>query len=485
MGVVLTFTGCGDQNPGSAEENGVSGQAKPGYEESVSPEDGSENKSDNKNEDGNKSENKRENEDEYDSKSEDGNGEITESEEAVDEVVNDEPKNGENKEAAPLVLGDERFDAYLPLLKDKRVAVFSNQSGLVGNKEKHVVDALIEKEVTVSLIFSPEHGFRGNAGAGELVNDETDEATGVEIVSLYGGSGDAFSDENAERFDTLVVDIQDVGLRFYTYYITMYNLMDYCAEYGKEVVIFDRPNPNGFYVDGPILKDEFRSGVGALPIPVVHGLTLGEMALMINGEGWLESGKDSCILTVIPCENYKHSDLTGLAVNPSPNLKSMRAVYLYPSTCLFENTLVSVARGTEHPFESFGSPYLEGVSGYDFEFVPVSMEGAPGPQFEGQTCYGKDLRDIPDEDIFENGIDLDYVIDAYNSIKAAAPDKSFFGKPNSDGHFWIDLLCGTDEVRLMIEDGKSSEEIKASWQKDIEFFIEQRKPYLLYEDIYQ
>ena len=284
------------------------------------------------------------------------------------------------------------------------------------------------------------------------------------------------------QFDALVIDMQDVGLRYYTYYISMYYLMDACAGKGKEVVILDRPNPNGFYVDGPILREEFMSGVGRLPIPVVHGLTWGELAQMINGEGWLESGKGSCDLTVIPCLNYDHEVKKSLIRNPSPNLKDMRAVYLYASTCFFENTAVSVGRGTEFSFEAYGSPYLKEVSGNDFSFTPESMEGAAEPPFEGETCFGKDLREKPLKEIWAEGINLEYLIDAYNDIKKTAPEVSFFGTPGKDGVYWFDKLIGNDEIRKLIEEGKSADEIEAGWQDEVQKFKKMRKPYLLYAE---
>ena len=454
-----------------------------------------------------------------------------------------------------VVYGDERADLYLPLLEGKRTAVFSNQTGIVGNAiieeepaesaagdvpmdtginaetesdkgedmegsedredsedwedsraaadsaqaeglvpfgqnadgtpmeyGEHILDALIRQGVDVTVAFSPEHGFRGTEDAGAQVESYTDEKTGVPVVSLYGSGSMYPSDADLDRFDTLVVDIQDVGLRFYTYYISMFYLMDACAEAGKEVVILDRPNPNGFYVDGPILQDGFYSGVGMLPIPVVHGMTLGELAQMINGEGWLPAGKDACSLTVVPCDHYRHDILTGLVTCPSPNLKDMRAVYLYPSTCLFEKTACSVGRGTAHPFEIFGSPWLQGTEGYDFTFTPEDMEGAHSPAFQGQTCYGKDLREIPLAQILDEHFNLDYVIETRNIMKIQNPGISFFGSPDGDGHYWIDYLCGTDRVRLMIEEGRSAEEISASWQEDVEAFKAQRRPYLLYEE---
>ena len=415
--------------------------------------------------------------------------------------------------AGDVILGDERFDEYLPLLSGKRVALFSNHTGIVGDKTsgigelsgdedaslihfgvdadgeeiaygEHILDALIAHGVNVTAIFSPEHGFRGTEDAGASVDDSVDEKTGVPILSLYADDNTrAPSAESMAQFDTLVVDMQDVGLRYYTYYLSMYYLMDACAAEGKEFIILDRPNPNGFYVDGPILREEYKSGVGALPIPVVYGMTWGELAQMINGEGWLSGGKDACDkLTVIPCINYTHRTKTSLIRNPSPNIKDMRAVYLYASTCFFENTAVSVGRGTEFPFEAYGSPYLEGVPGFRFSFTPVSMSGATEPPFMDETCFGIDLREVPLSEIWENGINLDYLVEAYQAIHENAPEVSFWGTPDKEGRYWIDKLAGTDEVRLQIEAGMSAREIKDGWQDEIRSFMEQRRPYLLYEE---
>ena len=407
-----------------------------------------------------------------------------------------------------VILGDEQFDKYIPMLEGKRVALFSNYTGIVGDKNsgtfrtgtdpcsipfgtgadgeeiiygEHILDALIERDVNVTAVFCPEHGFRGTEDAGAGVDDSVDEKTGVPILSLYSGGGHSLSREAMERFDILVADMQDVGLRYYTYYISLYYLMDACAAEGKEVLILDRPNPNGFYVDGPILEEEYKSGVGILPIPVVYGMTWGELAQMINGEGWLEAGQDACDLTVIPCRNYTHQTKTSLIRRPSPNLKDMRAVYLYASTCFFENTAVSVGRGTDHPFEIYGSPYLEEVDGFDFSFTPRSMEGASNPPFKGETCYGVDLREIPIGEIEGAGINLDYLIEAYNAVSEAAPDVDFWGRPDG-GQYWIDKLSGSSLLRTMIEEGRSAKEIKDTWQEDLEAFKEQRRPYLLYKE---
>ena len=391
---------------------------------------------------------------------------------------------------AQILPGNNDFDAYLKFTEGKRTAIFTNISGtLTGYSDmtedeslpenptgEHILDALLERGVNVSCVLTPEHGFRGDYDAGAVVSDGKDNKTGVRTISLYGVDADRTLDRAVKEFDVVLVDIQDIGLRFYTYYITLMRLMNVCAEHRKTVIILDRPNPNGYYVDGPLLENDFRSNVGALRIPVVHGLTLGEMAMMMNGEGWLR-GRRKCDLHVIPCKNYSHSMKFRLNCRPSPNIKSMRAVYLYGSLCYFENTLVSVARGTEYPFEIYGSPLLKGKAGYEFKFIPQSMTGAKNPQFEKRECYGEDLRQLKLEEIQKQGINLSYLIRAYNAIG----QYNFFGRANR-GRYWIDLLFGTDKVRKMIEFGKSEAEIKASWQKDIDEFKEFRKKYLLYDE---
>ena len=364
----------------------------------------------------------------------------------------------------PVLVGAAQPDQYLPLLKDRRIALFSNHTGMVGNK--HTLDILIENKVNVTAIFSPEHGFRGNADAGEHVSSSVDTKTGVPILSLYDGDAGKPSRESMQKFDILVVDIQDVGLRFYTYYISMVRLMDACAESGKKMIVLDRPNPNGFYVDGPILDMKHKSGVGWLPIPVVHGMTLGELALMVNGERWLPNAR-VCDVTVIKCKNYTHQTRYQLPVPPSPNLPNMKAVYLYPSTCYFEATPVSLGRGTDKPFQIYGHPNMKG---YAFTFTPQSISGAKNPPQLNRLCYGVDLSRIPDKEIWEKGIDLSYLIDAYKNMNL---DNFFFSS-------FFEKLMGVDYVRKMIKEGKSAAEIKSMWKNDVEKFKEQRKPYLIY-----
>ena len=326
-----------------------------------------------------------------------------------------------------VILGDEQTSEYFPILKDKRIAIFSNHTGMIG--DKHLLDILLENKFNVVAIFSPEHGFRGDADAGEHVSSSVDKKTGVPILSLYDGKSGKPSEASMRKFDILVVDIQDVGLRFYTYYASMCRLMDACAEYNRKVLILDRPNPNGHYVDGPILDMKYKSGVGWLPIPVVHGMTLGELGLMVNGERWLPASR-TCDLTVIP---------------------------------------VSLGRGTDLPFQGYGHPNM---TGYSYSFTPRSVPGAKNPPQLGKLCHGVNLSNMSDEEIWKRGIDLSYVIDAYRNL-------------NMDDHFFrsfFELLIGTDYVRKMIKEGKSAEEIKARWKDDVEKFKVQRKPYLLYEE---
>lgn len=365
-----------------------------------------------------------------------------------------------------IIMGAEQTDMYFPLIEGKRIAVMSNQTGMVGNE--HLVDMLISKGYNVVGIFSPEHGFRGTADAGEHVANSVDEKTGIPIWSLYGSGSGKPSADNMQEFDVLLFDLQDVGLRFYTYYASMARLMDACSEHDKKMIILDRPNPNGMYVDGPILDMKHKSGVGWLPIPVVHGMTLGELAVMINGEKWLPEGRQ-CDITVIPMDNYTHQTLYELPIFPSPNLPNIHSIYLYPSTCLFEGTVMSLGRGTSYPFEVYGHPDYKDS---EFSFTPRSVPGAKNPPLLDQLCYGVDLRDLPDDEIIAKGFDLSFVIDAYNNLGIG--DKFFTS--------FFEKLVGVDYIRQDIMAGKSADEIKAKWNVDVENFKIQRKPYLLYEE---
>lgn len=365
-----------------------------------------------------------------------------------------------------VIVGAEQTNDYLPILKNKRIAVFSNHTGMVGNK--HLLDVLLENKINVVAIFSPEHGFRGNADAGEHVSSSVDQKTGVPILSLYDGQLGKPSEESMRKFDLLIVDIQDVGLRFYTYYASMVRLMDACAEYNRKMLILDRPNPNGHYVDGPILDMKYKSGVGWLPIPVVHGMTLGELALMVNGERWLPASR-ICDITVIKCKNYTHQTMYQLPIPPSPNLPNMKAVYLYPSICYFEATPVSLGRGTQLPFQVYGHPNM---TGYNYSFTPHSTSGAKSPPQLGRLCHGVNLSELSEEEIRKKGVDLSYLIDAYRNLNM----DDYFFRP------FFERLIGTDYVRKMIEQGKDADEIKAMWKEDVEKFKVQRRPYLLYEE---
>ena len=371
--------------------------------------------------------------------------------------------------AKPVEVGAAQVNEYVPLLKGKRVALLSNHTGMVG--DKHTLDIMLENGVNVTTIFSPEHGFRGNADAGEHVNSGVDQKTGIPIASLYDGKSSMPSKKTMAKFDVLVVDIQDVGLRYYTYYITMMKLMEAAATYGKEFIVLDRPNPNGMYVDGPILDMKYKSGVGYAPIPVVHGLTMGEIAKMANGEGWLKDGLklSDGKLHVVTCKNYTHQTRYRLPIAPSPNLRTMKAVYLYPSTCYFEATPVSLGRGTDKPFLCYGHPNMKG---YDYKFTPRSVDGAKNPPQLNRECYGVDLSGVSEDEAIAMGINLEYVIDAYRNL-------------NLDDHFFrsfFELLIGDKDVRKMIKEGKSAAEIKATWADDVESFKHQRRPYLLYAE---
>ncbi len=368
--------------------------------------------------------------------------------------------------ATDIITGAQSVNEYLPLLKGKRVALLSNHTGMVTEK-RHVVDTLVSSGVNVVCIMSPEHGFRGSADAGEHVSSSVDEKTGIEIVSLYGVKHK--NEDLTKRFDVMVFDLQDVGVRFYTYYITMTKMMEACAEAGKEFIVLDRPNPIGYLTDGPILDMKYKFGVGYLPIPTAHGMTLGELALMINGEKWLKDGIQ-CKLTVIKCKNYNHKKLYRLPLKPSPNLPDMRSVYLYPSTCYFEQTPLSLGRGTDKPFQVYGHPNIKDK---EFTFTPVPNYGAKDPRYKNQVCYGVDLRMEPSiAQIMEDGINFSYIIDAYKSMNL---DRNYFfgsGFELETGQLWI---------RNMIKEGKSAAEIKAAWAKDVEAFKKQREPYMLYE----
>jgi len=364
-------------------------------------------------------------------------------------------------------VGAERTALYFPLLKDKYIAVVANQTSKLGNT--HLVDTLFNSGMKLIKIFCPEHGFRGKAGAGEFVNDNVDLKTGLPIFSLYGKNRKPRASDLKE-IQVIIFDIQDVGARFYTYISTLHYVMEACAENNIELIVLDRPNPNGFYVDGPVLDMRYKSFVGMHPVPLVHGLTIGEYAQMINGEKWL-AGKVQCKLKVVPIENYNHKMLYKLPVKPSPNLSTMSAIYLYPSLCLFEGTIVSVGRGTEKPFQIFGHPDL--LIG-DYKFKPRSIPGvSANPKLEGKLCTGFDLTEFSDG-YFPNykKIYLFWLIETYKELK---------DKPDFFNNFF-DKLAGNSTLRKQILNGLSEEEIRKSWQPDLIKFKKIRKKYLLYPD---
>ncbi|PKR80520.1 DUF1343 domain-containing protein [Brumimicrobium salinarum] len=370
--------------------------------------------------------------------------------------------------AKTIKVGAEQLNKVLALTEGRNVGVIANQTSRVG--ARHLVDTLLSLNVNLKTVFSPEHGFRGDADAGEHVSSDVDAKTGLPIVSLYGGNKKPKKEQLA-GIDILLFDLQDVGTRFYTYISTLHYVMEAAAEQNLAVVVLDRPNPNGHYVDGPVRKEGFSSFVGMHPIPIVHGMTVGEIAKMINGEQWLRDSL-KCSLEVIPCQNYSRDMQYSLPISPSPNLRSDAAIQLYPSLCLFEGTLMSVGRGTERPFEMFGHPALEDVDGFDFTFTPVSSYGAKSPKLENEQCYGKDLGRLVDSSRYHT-LKIEWLIASYHALQR----EDFFITKNK----WFDLLAGTDQLRLQIEAGKTAQEIRASWRPDLNAFKKTRKAYLLYD----
>ncbi len=355
-----------------------------------------------------------------------------------------------------------QMDDYLTLLQGKRVGVVGNQTSIVG--DRHLVDTLLSLGVDIRKIYTPEHGFRGTADAGAKVNSGKDEKTGIAIASLYGKNKKP-TPEMLQGIDIILFDLQDVGVRFYTYISTMSYVMEAAAENGIPVVVLDRPNPNGFYVDGPVLKPENHSFVGMHQVPVVYGMTIGEYALMVNGEGWLKDGI-ACDLTVVPIKGYNRNAIYELPVKPSPNLPNWESVYLYPTLCFFEGSSVSVGRGTETPFQVYGHPDMRG----SYTFTPQSTSGASKPLLEGQRCRGENLvefaHDYPHN---ESQLHLEWIIDAYQQLKSKGFFKDYFR-----------LLAGDKQLQRDIENGKSADEIRASWSDDLASFLAIRQKYLLY-----
>lgn len=366
-----------------------------------------------------------------------------------------------------IVVGAARTSEYVPLLRGRRVGVITNQTGMIGRT--HLVDSLLALKMKVTRVFAPEHGFRGTADAGEQVKDGVDTKTGLPVVSLYGDNKKPTRAQLAD-VDVLLFDIQDVGVRFYTYTSTLHYVMEAAAENVKPLIVLDRPNPNGFYVDGPVLDTAFRSFVGMHPVPLVHGMTIGEYARMINGESWL-AGNAKCILTVISCLGYDHRSHYELPVKPSPNLPNMSAVYLYPSLGLFEGTVVSVGRGTDKPFQCVGWPESRVGS---YRFTPKSMPGAKDPPYKDRECRGMDLSEFGSFYIrLSHQVYLQWLIGMYQN----APDKPGFFNP------YFDKLAGGSALRTAIEAGQDEAHIRDSWQSALNAFKRTRAKYLLYDDL--
>ncbi len=378
-----------------------------------------------------------------------------------------DPVNGSIK------TGAEQTDKYLPYLKGKRVAIMANPTTIIG--KTHLVDSLKTLGVNIVKVFGPEHGFRGNASAGAHVADETDPATGIPVISLYGKKNKPTREDLAD-VDVLIYDLQDVGCRFYTNINALARLMDACHENGKEILILDRPNPNGYFVDGPVLDMKYKSGIGMFPIPIAHGLTVGEFAQMLNGEGWLP-GKVKCTIRIIPVANYTHDMAYTLPVKPSPNLNTQQAIMLYPSTCLFEGIYLNHGRGTYFPFTIIGSPELKGK--YEFSFTPTGIKGmAETPLFMDQVCYGLDLRNVDIEQLRKSKqININWIIELY---KAHPYKEKFFDSKLSNQMGTIEKLVGSGLFRQQIIDGKSEKEIRDSWEPGLSDYKQMRKKYLLY-----
>ena len=376
------------------------------------------------------------------------------------EITENEKLPGEIK------TGAEQTEKYLPLLSGKRVAVVTNQTGTIG--KTHLVDSLVTLKINVKKIFAPEHGFRGTADAGELLKSGKDKKTGLTIVSLYGKNNKPTS-ENLKDIDVVVFDIQDVGVRFYTYISTLHYVMEACAENSKQLIVLDRPNPNGFYVDGPILEEKYKSFVGLHPVPIVYGLTIGEYANMINGEAWLKN-KMKCDLTVIKLEGYTHKDLYQIPIKPSPNLPNMTAIYLYPSLALFEGTIISIGRGTEAPFQVIGHPRLKNAK---YTFTPHSTTGASNPMYKDSLCYGHDLKEYGEMVVKSSG--KLYLFWLQGTYKDTEDKTNYFNN-------YFNSLSGNATLKQQIIDEKSEEEIRKSWEPGLKIFKETRKKYLLYQD---
>lgn len=370
--------------------------------------------------------------------------------------------------------GADQTELYLPLLKGKRVAVLANQTSIIG--KTHLVDSLQTLGINIVKVFGPEHGFRGNASAGAKVSDEKDERTGIPIISLYGRKSKP-SKEDLADVDILIYDLQDVGVRFYTNINALARLMEACQENGKRLIILDRPNPNGYLIDGPVLDMKYKSGIGMFPIPMAHGLTVGEFAMMANGEGWL-ANKVKADIEVIPVANYAHDMPYVLPVSPSPNLNTPQSVLLYPSLCMFEGTYINLGRGTYFPFTVLGSPAYKGI--YEFSFTPTGIKGmAETPLFMDQVCYGIDLREYDTEKLRASGqINFDWIRELY---KASPEKEKFFDSKLSNQMNTIEMQIGRGDFRQQIIDGVPMEEIRAGWEPELTAYKKMREKYLLYK----
>ncbi len=373
-----------------------------------------------------------------------------------------------------IITGAEQPDEYLPYLKGKRVGILANQTTI--NGDKHLVDFLLSKGVNVVKVFGPEHGFRGNASAGVKVADEKDPATGIKIISLYGSKRKPTQEDLAD-IDVMIYDVQDVGCRFYTNINVLRDVMESCAEFKKELIILDRPNPNGYLIDGPVLDMSLKSGIGQFPVPISHGMTIAEFAQMINGEGWLPN-KAVSRLKIVKVRNYSHDMEYVLPVKPSPNLNTQQSVMLYPSTCLFEGTILNHGRGTFSPFAVLGNPLLK--EQYAFSFTPVGIPGmSETPLHINEVCYGLDLRNYDTKKLRKsNKLNLKWMMELYK----AYPDKqNFFNKSLSKEIGDIDKLSGTRNFKEQIIAGKTEEEIRKSWEPGLSNYKKTRKKYLLYK----
>ncbi|MEL6657714.1 MAG: DUF1343 domain-containing protein [Bacteroidota bacterium] len=383
------------------------------------------------------------------------------------ETVETQQKKEESAPTAALQVGAERMEHYLPLLEGKRLGLVVNQTSSLDNV--HLVDTLLSAGMDIKAVFAPEHGFRGEADAGEKIVDARDPQTGLPIISLYGKHKEP-SAKDLANIDLIIFDIQDVGARFYTYISTLHYVMQAASKHNKRVLVLDRPNPNGHYVDGPIRTSDYKSFVGMHPIPVVHGMTVGEYAQMINGEGWLDGGQEAQ-LVVVPCSNYTHETVYELPIRPSPNLPNARSIYLYPSLCFFEGTVFSVGRGTNTQFQVYGHPeFTQG----DHYFTPESGPGAKYPKLEGKRCRGIDFTTVAPATIRTEGrLNLSHLLNAYHNY----PDHADFFLSNN----FIDKLAGTDQLRKQIIEGWDEAQIRASWQEELASFRQTREKYLLYK----